>query len=624
MRVLHRVDVAPRASANARARAGIRASIPLCILLGLSALGGLGPVAAQRGKNAPQEFVRQGLLIVNFAPGAGADYRLGRNAGNAVRSHVTKLVNRREVDVIDGNDIEYGMQRAGYNPDTTFSVGDIHAMGRYLRGDEYLLARVAHERGMFRLSGVLVLLRDEQLRQPLPDAVAPKLDSAAQLFARSLMAAREQLAPQRRCENALRDRSPERAIAAVRPAIAEYPRSTIARTCLVWALRQSGAPASDVLDAARQVLAVDSMSVHSLEEAATALDTLHQTGDAATMWLRLAATDTNDVDLALRVSYALLDGGSSKRAEPFLAHLSHTHPDDLRLAQLLWRSAFENKSWHAAIGAAVVLLARDSAARADSTFYLRLATAYHSVDEPYHALETLAHGVSGFPGDARLYALYAQYVTTEADTVVPRGLVLFPRSAGLLAMNGKQLRAKGKLAESLDATKQALALDSTMTQGQLMLAQLQVELGRPDSALASLHRALVVGEDTSLVAQFALAKGNAMYRAANGTKASADFAMALRFLGFADTVHATTQSKFLVGAAALGVAQSAFTEATQVKDKTESCRLARLGADMIPLARSGLQAGQEAFADAARQSLDYVQQLDPYATQALTTWCDKS
>lgn len=373
----------------------------------------------------------------------------------------------------------------------------------------------------------------------------------------------------------------------------------------------------------RAVLDVDSMSAHAVEEAAVALDSLHRTDAAGAMWLRLASTDTGNVDLALRISYSLLDGHNTKLAEPFLARVSRSHPDDLRLVQQLWRAAFENRSWRVAIGAAQVLLARDSVARGDSTFYLRIATAYHEVDEPYHAIETLAHGVSSFPGDARLYALYAQYVTTEADTVVPRGLSLFPRSAGLLAMNGKQLHAKGKLAEAVDATRQAIALDSTMSQGQLTVAQLEVELGRPDSALAALHRAIAVGEDTSLVAQFALAKGNSMYRAANGTKASADFAMALRFLAFADTVRATTQSKFLVGAAALGVAQSALTEATQVKDKAESCRLARLGADMIPLARNGLQAGQDAFGDAAKQSLEYLDQLDPYAAQALTSWCDK-
>jgi tetratricopeptide (TPR) repeat protein len=183
------------------------------------------------------------------------------------------------------------------------------------------------------------------------------------------------------------------------------------------------------------------------------------------------------------------------------------------------------------------------------------------------------------------------------------------------------LRARGKLAESLDASKRALAIDSTMAQGQLMVAQLEMELGRPDSALATLRRAIATGEDSSLVAQFALSKGNGLYRAANGTKTSADFTLALRFIAFADTVRSTEQSRFLSGAAALGAVQSALTEATKLKDKAESCRLVHFSTEMMSVARTGLQAGEQSFAEAAKQSIEYLDQLDPYIRQGLTVYC---
>ena len=245
------------------------------------------------------------------------------------------------------------------------------------------------------------------------------------------------------------------------------------------------------------------------------------------------------------------------------------------------------------------------------------------MSKPFKAIETLAHGVATFPKDVRLYSLYTQYLRADADTVIPRGLALFPQSAELAAINAKDLRAKGKLAESLDATKRAVELDSTMAQGRLTVAQLEIELGRPDSALVALHRAVSGGEDSALVAQFALSKGNAFYRAANGTKMSADFGLALRFLMFADSVRSTQQSKFLIGATAFGIAQSALTEATKLKDKVESCRLAKLGAEMMPVARSGLKAGEEMFAEAAKQSLEYLDQLDPYVEQELTAYCSE-
>jgi tetratricopeptide (TPR) repeat protein len=583
---------------------------------------GIAPVlGAQRGKKEPLEFTRQGLLIVNFVPGPGADLRLGRRAADAVRDRVAKLVNKREVEVIDGEEIRTQLERAGYSPDTTFATGEAHAIGRYLRADEFLIARVTNGPSGPRLSGQLLLLRDENLRQPLPEVGALKLDSAATLFAKAIAAARGQLVPERRCENALREGSGARAVAAAREGVALYPQSTIARTCLVWALRQMKSVSNELLTVSRELLAHDSTNVHALEGAAVALDSLRRRDEAATMWLKLAESDTANAELGYRISFALFDGGNAKRAEPFIMSLNERFPGDIRFTQQKWRITYENKSWNRAIDAGEKLLARDSSALADSAFYLRLATAYHNVNNPFKAIETLAHGVATFPKDVRLYSLYTQYLRAEADTVIPRGLALFPQSAELAALHAKELRARGKLAESLDATKRAVELDSTMSQGRLTVAQLEIELGRPDSALVALRRAVAGGEDSTLVSQFALAKGNAFYRAANGTKLTADFGLALRFLAFADSVRSTQQSKFLIGAAAFGIAQSALTEATKLKDKTESCRLARLGAEMMPVARSGLRAGEEMFAEAAKQSLEYLDQLDPYVEQELAAYC---
>ena len=72
------------------------------------------------GKKDPQpEFTRQGLLIANFAPRAGADMKLGRRAADAVRSRVGRFIDKKEVDLIDAEDVAYRMERAGYNRDTT-------------------------------------------------------------------------------------------------------------------------------------------------------------------------------------------------------------------------------------------------------------------------------------------------------------------------------------------------------------------------------------------------------------------------------------------------------------------------------------------------------------------------
>lgn len=568
-----------------------------------------------------QEFTRQGLLIVNFAPHQGADHKMGKRAGSAVRSRVTQLTDKKQSEIIDGGEIEFRMLRSGFNPDTTFSIADVRAVGQLMRADEYLWAWVSNGPNGPTLGGELVLFRDEKLRQVLPTVSAKNLDSAATLFAKSVVGARQQLVHMRRCENALREADGAKAIAAAREGVATYPRSVIARTRLVWSQRTTRAPATEVLKTANEILDIDSTSVHAMESAAIALDSLRRRPEAANYWLKLAASDTTNIELALRVSYALLDGGNSVRAEPFITKWTKMHPDEIRLQQLKWRITFENKSWAPAIEAAEYLLQRDSIATADSAFYLRLAQAYQSNKKQFKAIEILARAVGKFPSDPRLYSLYSQYIKIESDTVIPRGLALFPKSADLLAINARELRAKGKVEESLKSTKMAVAIDSSIRQGHLLISQLELQMARPDSALDALRRGLAGGEDSTLVAQFALAEGNTMYRAASNTKVLVDFNNALRFLMFADSLHSSPESKFLSGAAALAVAQSVITAAVKDTDKVAACKMVREGADFIPISRTGLQSGAEKFAEPAKQSLEYLERLDTYAQQQVKALC---
>jgi tetratricopeptide (TPR) repeat protein len=581
-----------------------------------------GAIAEGQRRRPVREFTRQGILVTNFTTVDGADLRLGKRAADAVRSRIGKLVDRRDLDVVSGPIIQVELEQGGFTADSALDPVLVASLGRQVRADEYVIGAVGRTASGIRLTGRLVLVRDKRLRQPLPPAIAPTLDAAAEQFARSVVAARTQLDDQRRCENALRELRGAHAIQAARAGMAEYPGSTIARTCLVWALRATYAAVTDVLSTARELLALDEGNAHALEAAAISLDSLRRPAEAADMWLRLAETDTMDKALTERVLVALFDGGNARRAEPLALRAWASHPEHLPFVRQTWRITVRNRSWPKAIHAGETLLASDSTARADATFFLRLATAYKSNDQPFKAIEIAVRGVSAFPKEARLYALYTQFVKAEADTAIGRGLSLFPQNAELLALNAKELRARGKLAEALEASRLAIAADSTLPQGELMVAQTEMDLGRPDSALASLRRALARGEDTTAVAQFALAKGNTLYRAANGTKSSADFLLASRFLAFADRLRSLPTSRFLLGAAALGVVQTTLTEAPKLGDKARGCEFARSASEMVPVARAGLEAGREIAAEAAQQSLEYLTQLEPYAKQQMAAFCD--
>jgi tetratricopeptide (TPR) repeat protein len=577
------------------------------------------PAGAQR--RPPQEFTRQVLLVPNFDVAPGADPRLGRRIADAVRPRIEKASDRKALEVVSGTDIRLALTRSSFSPDSAVPRIELRTLGDHFRADEFLTAIIEPASNGVRVRPQLVLVRDERFVQPLPPVTGRDPDRIADQIAASVVAMRAQLPFERRCENSLREGRPAEAIRSAREAIALVPRGAFARICLVMALRTAGVPAATLLEESRAVLAIDATSAHALEAAAIALDSLHRRPEAGRMWLRLVETDSNNVTLIERVIWALAAGGNATMAEPLILRAAREHPDNIDLLRQRWRVFAEMKRWPLAIDAATLLLQRDSLVPGEAGFFLKLATAYRATGQPFKSIETISRGVDRFPDDAALYALYTQFVRAEADTVIPRGLALFPRSAELLALHAQELRLRGKLAESLEASRMAVSIDSTIKGADLMVAQAEVELGRPDSALVSLRRALARGEDSAIVAQFALAKGNALSRAANGTKSRDDFRVAMRFLAFADSVKPSVQARFLFGAAAFSVTQSALTDAPGLTDKVQQCELARLGAEMLPLAVTSIEAGQDVAPDAARQYLDYLGKLQPYLEKQLELFC---
>jgi tetratricopeptide (TPR) repeat protein len=579
------------------------------------------PAAASAQRRPPQEFTRQELLIANFRVDSGANIKIARRVADALRSRMDKLSNGKELHVVSGSDLRLELTQSSFAPDSALRRAELRILGNTFRADEFLVGTVERAPGGVRLRSELVLVRDERFVQPLPVVTGSDPDKIADQTARALIALRVQLPYERRCENHLREGRASEAVRSAREGVAAVPRGTLVRICLVMALRTVGVPAATLLEESRAILALHAQSAHALDAAALALDSLHRREEAADMWLRLLATDSTNVALIERVVWSLAFGGSARRAEPVIMKASTQNPDNLRLLRQRWFVLSENKRWAGVIEAGELMLQKDSSVMRDSTFFLKLATAYRANGQPYKSIETVSRGVALFPSDPKLYALYTQFVRAEADTVIPRGLGLFPRSAELIALNAQLLRSRGKVAEALEASKMAVALDSTVPQGEMLIAQAEMELGRPDSALAALRRALARGEDSALVAQFALSKGNAISRAANGTKSRDDFRVAMRVLAFADSVRPSVQAKFLMGAAAFSVTQSALTDAPAAADKVQSCELARLGAETMPVAVSSIGAGQEVAPDAARQYLEYLGKLQPYLDKQLEVFC---
>jgi hypothetical protein len=121
---------------NRMAHALIAIAAPFCLVRAQS------PTASNARRDGP-EFTKQALLIIDFAPGAGADIRLGKRAADAVRSRFSKTINKRELDLVDPGAIERALERAGYDVDSVYAIAGIIPLARKLRADEIVIGRVS-------------------------------------------------------------------------------------------------------------------------------------------------------------------------------------------------------------------------------------------------------------------------------------------------------------------------------------------------------------------------------------------------------------------------------------------------------------------------------------------------
>jgi tetratricopeptide (TPR) repeat protein len=566
------------------------------------------PLAAQ------EKFVTQILMVPTFH---GPNRDAAHDAADIVRNRVADAFHNKGLQVISATSVANWLEKSGFNEDMTLLPDEQQAVARHFRADEEVLGSVVPVDSGYRIDAQIVLIRDPRMVQPIT-ARARSVREAAEAVAREVIDARSQMAPVRQCENAERSGDFTQAVAAARRAIAQYPPSTLARACLLNALaNMPGEHGDSILAVSRALLARWPASPIALEYLATTLDAKGDAAAAADAWVRLLATDSLDETMILRVADALSREGNAALAEPLVVRGVRAHPANLELLKLEWLVHLATGNWKAALASGEQLEARDPASRVDPDFYRRLASAYRSDSQPVRALATAAGAVTRFPNDAPLYSLYVQLLNQEGEAALPRGLARFPGNADLHVIASQNLKATGSMAQAAAEIRLALATDPRLPHGWLQLADDELALGHPDSALTALDGALANGEARTAVAQFALARGNALYAHANGTKQRADFETARRFLIVANRLSPTPEAAFLLGASALSVSQAAATEAPA----TKSCELVRLADSTLTEAEQNLSTGRSVAPDAAQQFLEYASTLRPYVANQLKALC---
>jgi tetratricopeptide (TPR) repeat protein len=562
---------------------------------------------------AQQKFVTQVMVVPAFK---SADRGLGGKAGDIVRGRVASAFPKSDLRVVSSGDIDDWLRRSGFEENVALSDGELKELAKKFRADERIFGSVSRGAGKVRIDASLTLIRDSRLSQPLAGE-APTIDGAADIVAKEAIAARAQLVPLRQCENFNREGKSKEAAAAAAAGVAAFARAIPARLCLLAALQRLEARPDTIAAVARAVLAVSPDNPIALEDLAQAYDAEGKSADAAPNWVRLLATDSTNEELTERVVNALSREGNAKLAQPLIDRGTQLHADNLMLLKLRWLVHLATNDWKGAVESGEALVSRDPATQADPEFYGRLANAYRADSQPTRALSVAANGVARFPKNAPLYIVYLQLLHNESSVALPRGLAAFPDNPELHVLAAQSLKTSGNSAGALEETKRALAANPKLPHGFIQLAQLEFDVGQVDSAFVTMQQATKYGEDSTTVAQFALARGNALYKTATGTQKREDYQQAIKFLELAEHIAPSPQAKFLLGASELSVSQSAATEAPTAK----SCELTKLADTSLTEAEIHLMKGGSVAPDAAKTYLDYVAKLRPYIADQLKSLC---
>jgi tetratricopeptide (TPR) repeat protein len=173
------------------------------------------------------------------------------------------------------------------------------------------------------------------------------------------------------------------------------------------------------------------------------------------------------------------------------------------------------------------------------------------------------------------------------------------------------------LLQALEASKKFVAGNPKNGSGYFLLATVQDSLHQYDDLANTLQNARTNGIDPSTLSQLALKQGSDAYKAGQLSKNRADFQRAIKFLQLSDQLQSSADAKFLLGASAFSLGQSATIEANEKR----SCDLARTARDAFNLAQMNLPAGGQKYPNEAAQLLTAIPQFTPAVDNEVKRFC---
>jgi len=553
----------------------------LAVLAALVAAPVTGASAQRRPADPPPR-----VMVTTLA---SSDKDLGQQAAEAIRSRISRDVNAQKLTVIPKTDIENTLKASGYSTTESLQLNDAKALAILLRADEFVDGNVSKTpTGGVKIESRMILARDQTLQQPLPAAEAPKLDAAAAMVSKSYQAAREQLANEKLCYSLYREGKFPEAETMARAAIAKYPSGTIAMVCLGNAF-ESENKADSVVAVAERIRVIDPRNITALRWAADYYGSHKNPDKASDALIGLMAADPTNEKLREQVINSLVINHKLALAIPIVEEALRSNPGDPKTLTMGWKVYLAGAEYYPKALATGAEMIKADTSLADSTYFIRSFAAASAISP------------------------------TTAAEIAAQGVAKFPQNVTLLVYQANGLGKAGQNAQALPIINRALSVSPRVEGGYAQKALIFSNLNQPDSVLSvvNLCAAQPASYDKKSCAQVALKAGSDAYKAGNASKARPDLQRAVQFLLLSDKIDGSADAKFLAGASAFLIGQSAVNEA----QTTKSCSLARLAKESFATAQENVPAGLTSYAAAAKQLLTAIPQFTPAVDDQVKRFC---
>jgi tetratricopeptide (TPR) repeat protein len=549
-----------------------------------------------------------------------ADRIAGPAASDALRERLIQVYPGPVLWVIDKPVIMEILEQSGYETNQQLARTDENALAKQVRADEYIRGTVTREAdGTYRIDAQLVLTRDASLTQPLPPSRARTPERAAFGLVRSIQDARRQIANEKKCMEHARANRYAPALAEAEEAIAAYPNATLVRYCKMNVLLAQKAPNAEIIKVADEILALDASNRAALAVAADAQKAEGNIDAANELLVRLLAIEPNNATLATQVVDALAASRRYDVAKQIVTKAVQDNPGDVSLIRLQFLILSSAGDYKPAIATGEEMVKLDTS-MADAAFFTRLTALYVQDSQLVKAADAARRGTEKFPRNADLWQQYAQTLRN---------------SAALATDSVDAIRIRTR---SVEAAKQALAINPFIPSGWIQVAQAYGELQQPDSVLSALHSAVTAGDNADFIAQLASGLGNQKRLAGAAAKSVETLADGVAILQWTDSVAALADSvgapdarrlrtpatpetrarvKFILGATAITLAQTAATAAGPAKD----CALSRQADEALVVAQIALPGAGAFQPGPTAQLLQSIPEYAAFVRQQIATFC---